>query len=455
MSEQGSVAIIGGGYAGMAAAAELAARHQPLTIFEASRVLGGRARAVASQGDSGNFTLDNGQHILIGAYHETLRLMRLVGASPEHLLLRQNLHLEFPGALRLHAPRLPAPLHLLCALLAARGLSISEKLAALRFMQGMQARKFQLPQDMTVQALLDDEQQPAQLCHYLWNPLCIAALNTPAELASAQVFLNVLRDTLAAGRSASDLLLPRVDLGRLFPDAAARFMLERSQNPAALRTACPVRRIDFHPDGSADSDNPHNPHYTLHGTHGVLGHYDQIILAVAPQHLTRLLPDHPGLTSLRTMLSRFQYQPILTGYLAYPPEVRLSQPMLGQATGLIQWLFDRGQLDSQHGLLAAVTSAAGHHLAHDHHHLATRIHEEIAALIPALPSPLWTRIITEKRATWSCTPGLERPTTRTALPGLLLAGDYVASDYPATLESAIRSGVAAAALASRTPSGTA
>ncbi|TRZ65645.1 MAG: FAD-dependent oxidoreductase, partial [Rhodocyclaceae bacterium] len=200
------VAIIGAGYAGMAAATELATHGISVTVFESSRVLGGRARAIETTGT----TVDNGQHILIGAYRESLRLMRQVGADPQRLLLRLPLTLAYPGQLRVATPRLPAPLHLALGLLGARGLSWSDKLAAIRFMRALKHQDFRLPdqrQDCSVSALLDTHRQPDRLRTYLWEPLCVAALNTPADAASAQVFLNVLRDSLAAERSASDLLL--------------------------------------------------------------------------------------------------------------------------------------------------------------------------------------------------------------------------------------------------------
>jgi predicted NAD/FAD-binding protein len=115
------IAIIGSGYAGLAAAVELLAQGKPgqtVTVFEASRTLGGRARAVELNG----MTVDNGQHILLGACSQTLRLMQMVGADPKQLFKRRPLHLEFPGEFHLSAPRLPAPLHLLAALVCARGI---------------------------------------------------------------------------------------------------------------------------------------------------------------------------------------------------------------------------------------------------------------------------------------------------------------------------------------------
>jgi len=122
----------------------------------------------------------------------------------------------------------------------------------------------------------------------------------------------------------------------------------------------------------------------------------------------------------------------------------LPQPMLGVADGTAQWLFDRGHLCGQAGLIAAVISARGRHLDLPTAELENRIHAEIARIVPHLPTPLRTQTITEKRATFACTPNLRRPATQTTVPGLYLAGDYVAGDYPATIEGAVRSGVHAA-----------
>ena len=124
----------------------------------------------------------------------------------------------------------------------------------------------------------------------------------------------------------------------------------------------------------------------------------------------------------------------------------MPQPMTGFDGGYVQWIFDRGRLNGRAGLLAAVISAQGAHQNASRDALAGAIHRELAALLPALPAPLWSRVIAEKRATFSCRPGTVRPANRTAVDRLYLAGDYTASDYPSTLESAVRSGVLAAGL---------
>lgn len=414
------LAVIGAGYAGLAAAVELTAAGCQVEVFEASRVLGGRARAVQIEG----FAVDNGQHILIGAYTETLRLMRTAGADPERLLKRTPLCFEFPGEFVMKAPRLPAPLHAAFALLLARGIDWREKLAAIRLMRSLQARKFRVEPDTTVSAWLDGNDTPSRQRRLLWEPMCIAALNTPADRASAQVLANVLRDSLAASREASDMLLPRVDLSALFPEPAAAFIaahggaVHRGHRVSSLR-----------PGSTGNGDG-----WLIDDA----GPFNRVILAVAPYHLAGLVP------ALASRTAHFDWEPIVTSYFRYPAAVRLPQPMLAVDAGLAQWLFDRGTLCGQHGLIAAVISAQGRHLDLPVTELERRIHMEIARIVPDLPASLSVQTITEKRATFACIPNLQRPLASTGLPGLWLAGDYVAGDYPATLEGAVRSGVAAA-----------
>ncbi len=410
------LAVIGAGYAGLAAAVELAAAGHQVEVFEASRVPGGRARVTQIEG----FVVDNGQHILVGAYTETLRLMRTVGADPERLLKRTPLRFEFPGEFVMSAPNLPAPLHTAFALLRAEGLDWREKWAAIGLMRSLQASRFRIEPDITVTEWLDRNQTPSRQRRLLWEPLCIAALNTPAARASAQVMANVLRDSLAATRAASDMLLPQVNLSALFPVPAADYIEARGgsvhlgHRVASLRQEGDVWRIDD------------------------AGPFAHVVLAVAPYHLAGLVP------SLASQTEHFEWEPIVTSYFSYPKQIRLSRPMLGVDIGLAQWLFDRGQLCGQHGLIAAVISARGRHLDVPTEELERGIHKEIARLIPDLPAPLKVQTITEKRATFACVPNLQRPATETTLPGLWLAGDYVAGDYPATLEGAVRSGVNAA-----------
>ena len=416
------VAVVGAGWAGLAAAVTLAERGLRVTVFEASRSLGGRARRVSIDG----IDLDNGQHVLIGAYRETLRLMRQVGADPDELLLRLPFELRYADGFQLRAPRVPYPLNLLAALFGARKLAFSEALAAMRFLVSLRVRNSRVVPDRSVTRLLDEHSQSGALRSRVWEPLCVSALNTPVERASAQIFVNVLRDGLTGARAASDLLIARTDLGRLFPEPAAEYV---KAHGGTILLGTPVRRVARVPGG-----------FRLNDAHT----FSCVVIACGPHQAGQLLVQLSALDEALSAINAFAYEPIVTSYLKYPESVSLPAPMLGFSGGIAQWVFDRGRLGGPKGLLAAVISASGAHEQLTKEELTARIGIELKAALGELPSPQWSQVITEKRATFSCAPALARPEAFTAIRGLVLAGDYVASGYPGTLEAAVRSGIAAA-----------
>jgi squalene-associated FAD-dependent desaturase len=420
------VAIVGGGYAGLAAATELARRDIPVTVFEAARTLGGRARRVEIHG----VPLDNGLHILIGAYRETLRLIELTRRPQEAQgLIRLPLELSVHPHFRLRAPRLPAPLHLAAALICAHGLDLAGRLKAAAFIAAVRRQNFRLGTDTSVEHLLASYRQPPALTRYLWNPLCISALNTQPHEASAQIFLNVLRDSFNGARADSDLLLPAVDFSALFPERAAAFLTPRG---GSVRLGVTVEAVRRTADGFelAAQDRP----------------FSHVILAVSPHRLSTLIAPHAELAEINKLVQAFSYQPIYSVFLQYPPGSRLPFRMGGIEATYSQWLFDRGRLCGQDGLIGVVISASGAHQELEQDELAQRVRAELSSRFPGLGEPRWQRVIAEKRATISCSVGLRRPANRTPIPHLYLAGDYTASDYPATLETAVRSGVACARL---------
>ena len=353
--------------------------------------------------------------------------MRLCGADPERLLLRRPLELNYPAdGIRLRLPRLPAPFHLAAGVLLARGMPVSEKWAAVRFIRALQACGYRLAEDTSVAELLRRYGQGNTLLRVLWQPLCLAALNTAPEHASAQIFANVLRDALGGTAENSDLLLPRTDLSRIFPDAAAHFITEHG---GEIRLSARVRQIGCH-----------GQWLVIDGER-----FAQVVVSSGPQHAGALLRDHEEVRPTANMLDTYRYEPIATAYLAYPEALRAGFPMLGMRGPFGQWVFDRGQLDGQEGIAACVLSAQGDWEKLDDETLAKALHSEVQETLGrALPEPTWQRIIRERRATFSCRSCLARPATKTGLPGLWLAGDYVCADYPATLEGAVRSGVVAA-----------
>jgi squalene-associated FAD-dependent desaturase len=417
-----NTAVIGGGYAGMAAAVALADCGIKVTVFESAMQLGGRARGVTYQ-DTG---LDNGQHLLLGCYLQTLYMIEKVGGNIEQDFLRLPLQLDLHGEFSLNAPRLPAPLHLLVALMSAQGLAFGERLNAARFMLTLRRMKFSLPCDITVAELLAQHSQDEALVRKLWEPLCIAALNTPVHKASAQVLLNVLRDALNQSREYSDMLLPRINFTALFPQRAADYVEQRG---GKVHFACSV-------DAISALENCIEL-ITSQGKE----QFDFVICAAPPVAAAKLLRPIAALAETVAQIENLEHQPIYTIYLQYPEEVTLPHPMIGLSRRYSQWLFDKGRIAGQHGLLAAVISAEGVHQQLPQEELAQKVIAELREGFGITEQPQWFKVIAEKRATFCCSPNLQRPSQMTSLPRLLLAGDYTKGDYPATLEGAVMSGL--------------
>ena len=422
-----SVAVIGAGYAGLACAVDLASAGIKVSVFERSHVLGGRARVVVKNGHR----VDNGQHILVGAYTELARFLRQTRVSPK-VLLRLPLTLSTPGRFHLEAAGLPAPLHLLLGLLRARGMAWADRLAVVRLTRQLAQRGFRVAPTQTVRGLLHETRQTPCAVAWVWEPLCVAALNTPIEAASAQVFANVLRDTVAAHADASELLIPRVDLSELFPVPAARYLATRRGRLCTGTTVKAIERV--------------NNRFRLRGEPAIREDFDQVVIATAPYHTPMLLRSLGGCERLARQIEALEHEPITTVYLALGHTLCLPAPMLLLADGPAQWVFDRGQLGGEAGLLACVISTHGDHEKHSRDALEIAIHQQLEReLGRRLPPPAWALSVVERRATIACRPGIIRPPNATPVPGVWLAGDYIDSPYPATLESAVRAGAAAAA----------
>jgi len=414
-------AIIGGGYAGMAAAVTLAENGIPVTVFESAKQLGGRARGLVLH----DTQLDNGQHILLGCYHRTIKLIEQVGGNISHDFQRLPLQLTLHKRFELKAPRLPAPLHLLAGFLLAKGINYTARMHAARFMLSMRLINFRLMTDISVIELLHLHGQDEELIRLLWEPVCISALNTPIKKASAQILLNVLRDSLNGSRSDSDMLLPRVDLSALFPDRAAQYVSDRG---GKVNFSCGIESITRHHQG-----------FKLQSTQGI-EYFDKVICAASASSIIRLLNTLPTLSELVKQIEAITYQPIYTLYLKYPSDVQLPHPMMGLDRCISQWLFDKGQIAGQPGLIAAVISAEGVHQEWSHEQLTQKVIEELRVQFGILKRPDWHQVIAEKRATFSCVANLSRPSHLTQEENLLLAGDFTAGEYPATIEGAVISG---------------
>ena len=431
------VIVVGGGWAGLAAAVELCCHGVRVTLLEAASQLGGRARSVTH----GSLFIDNGQHLLLGAYRDTLRLLQVVGVAETAVLQRQPLHLLLKSPhqtdIRIRCPTLPAPLHLITGLLRAKGLTMADRLAALPLCRSVLTAgviKYNAEQDISVAAWLARHKQSSALIRILWQPLCLAILNTPVEAASAQVFIRVLKDAFARQRNDSDLLFSRVDLGSIFPGPARRFIETHGGAVILNQRVKALRLYDSTVQGVTTATQEINA--------------DHVILAIPPVSCQRLLEPHAELCGIAQRLAQISHEPICTVYVQYPPHVKLELPMIGLLDTTSQWVFDRGLYGSaQAGLMAVVISGPGEHMTLSNRALSTRVVDELCQIFTEWPAPLHDPkdaiIIREKRATFSCHTGIGslRPAAKLPVHGAWLAGDYTDTGYPATLEGAVRSGI--------------
>jgi len=408
------VAVVGAGWAGLACAVETVSRGDSVTVFESARSTGGRARSVTG----GDPLLDNGQHILIGAYVETLALTRKVGADPETLLHRQPLSLQFADGGGLSLPPGPALPALLRGVVTAAGWSWLDKVALLRVATGWRLRGFRCDPGLTVAALCRG--LPARVIDELVEPLCVSALNTPIEAASAEVFLRVLRDALLSTAGGSDLLLPRTDLDSLLPTPATAWLNARA---ATIRVGHRVTQLEA--DGKG---------WKVDGQS-----FDRVVLACPPGEAARLASmAAPRNTDWPAACRALRFEPVATVYAQADRGLAQAMLALRCAPGApAQFVFDRGRLGGPAGLLAFVVSAS----RDERNSLEAGVREQARQQLGLETRPIATLV--DKRATFACTPGLRRPGRQIAS-GLLACGDYIEGPYPATLEGAVRSGLAAA-----------
>jgi hydroxysqualene dehydroxylase len=428
------IAIVGGGWAGMAAAVPLLQAGHQLHIWEASRSWGGRARALALQGPQGlTWTVDNGQHILIGAYQSCLQMLQRVGVNPDTALLRLPLDLRYADGTGLRLPALPPPWDAAWGIARTRGWRWGEKIALLRTAHAWQRHQFTCADSATVADICQG--LPARLMQDFVDPLCISALNLPAAQASGRIFLRVLQDGLFNGAGGSNLLIPRTDLSSLFPAAAAQKL---AAGGAQLHLGQRVQSLQWN---TADATWHIGPHT-----------FDAVVLATSCSEAARLVQQaplpaaaQPTAAAWATTAYALPHTAIATVY-AFSAQAQqhsklLPAPMVALRShrqAPAQFAFDKAQLGGPAGLIALVVSAC----EGDKDMLQTQVLQQARTQLH-LPDLQALKTVIDKRATFACTPQVQRPGMAIA-PNLWACGDYVQGPYPATLEGAVRSGLAVA-----------
>lgn len=414
--------IIGGGWAGLAAAVTAVQQGAEVHLWEMAPLLGGRARARC---DADGHWHDSGQHILIGAYRETLALMETVGAAPATCLHRLPLVLVDPQGQGLRWPNTHAPAWAAAVAVARHPRwRWREHLGLARWTLGLLARGLRAPAAWSVERLCRG--LPMAVRQDLIDPLCIAALNTRTEEASAAVLLRVLRDALLGGRGGSDLLLPAAPLHALLPGPAADWLQARG---AVVHTG--RRAVELRPQeaGWACDGQSH----------------DRVVLACSAIEASRL--SRAFAPEWAAAAAALPAEAIATVEL-HAEGATLAAPMVALSGAPAQFLFDLGAIDgpggARQGRFTAVASAVAQELASDGlEAVAARITEQVRTQVPALAHAEQAHAHADKRATFACRAGLQRPSMAIA-PGLWAAGDYVDGPYPATLEGAVQAGRRAA-----------
>ena len=438
-------AIIGGGFAGLAAGVELAARGFRVNLLEARPRLGGRAYSFTDEA-SGE-VVDNGQHAMMGCYTHTLAFLEQIGATRK-LVRQPNLHVEMihpqRGAGAITGSSLPSPLHLLGGILGYRLLSRAERVCALlggmRLMAMRRRHDLQLAQ-RTVQQVLIALGQSANARSCFWNPVAIATLNESPARAAAAPFAEVLARAFFRSRADSQFVLPKVGLSDLYTDDA-RVFIEAHGGTITVKSTIA---------GLALTDGRVSAVELRDGTHIET---EACISSVPPRALPGLLPGPLRISSTLGALEQLDASPIVSTHLWFDRPVLESEfvGLLGTDT---QWVFNRSKLTANgtsNGTqcVSAVISAGRDVVEWDSSRIADTVVSDLRLLVPAARAAQLLRsvVVKEKYATISPTPTAERlrPRADTTIDNFFLAGDWIQTGLPPTIESAVFSGQRAAQL---------
>ncbi len=447
MIEAKDVIIIGAGFAGLSAGVALAEKGFRVALLESKPALGGRAYSFADS-ESGDF-VDNGQHVLMGCYTETLDFLDRIGAT-KNLVFHHDLEIEMldrgGASAMLRTAHLPGPFHMSTGLLRYRHLTIGQRLRVLIGgvkLLAMQRRDRSALEKMTVAQLIDALGQGERAREAFWYPLSIATLNDEPEVSSAALLAEVLKRAFFSKRSDSAFVYSRVGLTDLYCTGAAT-IIERSGGVVATRS--PVESIDIE-NGSAVRVKLRD------GTR--LGAAN-IICATPSRTLPRLLPISLRGDPFFTPIAELESSPIICVHAWFDRDVTESA-FVGFVGTTTQWLFNKRRIFEMHGerhpgYLSFVISGARKLIDHSNDELLEIVLNDLRTMIPASSKAKLLRalVLKEKHATMAPAPVTYRlrPTTVTPIPNLFLAGDWIQTGLPATIESAVISGRAAAAAVS-------
>ena len=423
--------VIGGGCAGFAAATALTDAGARVLVLEARPGLGGRATAFTDPAYGER--VDNGQHILMGCYTGTLKFLDRIGAA-DRVRWQSGLKVSMIDRAGHHSvlslPSLPSPLHFLAGVLTWDALNWSERLSVLRIGSMIKPTN---RLGISVRAWLEKNGQAPRLCELFWEPLALAALNQSIDQAEASHFIRVLERVFGPDPAAAALVLPAVPLDELYAEPSRAWLQQRGGEV----------RVNAHAKVVVDGAR----------VTGVRVRDEiieaPIVISTVPWHAFHQLFDHvpAGLEQTVANASALASLPIVTVNLWFDGAV-MDEPLVGLPGRNFQWIFDRRAIvggDASH--LSLISSGA--------ETIVSQTNEELTAIAlrevrDALPSARTAQLrksiaVREKRSTFSLAPDAPpRPGTLTSVEGFLLAGDWIETGLPATIESAVISGHVAA-----------
>ena len=417
------IVIIGGGFAGLSAASFLSNSGFKIELLEASPKLGGRAYSFVDH-ETGA-VIDNGQHILMGCYNETLKFFRLIGAE-NNLSKQSHLSLNFVKQNFELCPLLVSgslyPFNLLSAVLNYSAISFYEKLLFIKFFSKIYLYTDKDLKKLTVYEWLLLEKQTPNLIKSFWEILSVSALNTDIKKASANIFAAVLKNIFFNGNDASVIILPFLGLTETYCDNAFRFITNKK---GSVSLSEPVITLNVQ-DGIIKE---------IVTTKRVISGFDCVISALPLYALKKIVTENNFLSDLE-----LDYSSILTVHL-FLKKNWIGNSFYGLIDSPVQWIFNKGTH------LTVVISNADKFMDVSQEEIIELILNELKKYILLEKSEISIyKIIKEKRAAFIPSNDIldKRPSAYTPFKNFFLAGDWTDTGLPATIESAVRSGRLAA-----------
>ena len=448
MSGARSAIVMGGGVAGIAAAVRLADAGLAVTLVETRKRLGGRATSHIDQA-TGEL-IDNCQHVLLGCCTSLIDLYERLGVA-DQIAWHEQLHFfDKQGHHDVLAPAdLPAPLHLSPAMLGFDTLTLGDKLAIGRAMvamlrMGLRGRCGLA--DLSFAGWLARQRQPRSAVERFWAVIVISACNQAPARLSAEYAVQVFQEGFLAHRRSYTMGVSTVPLARLYDRAEAAI----TRGGGRLLLGSSVQAIELGADGVVG----------VRLDDGAVMAADTYISALPHDRLARVVPAEAGQLDARLGgLDCIDVSPIIGIHLWFDRPV-CPWPHMIYVDPPLQWVFVRSDAGGpaeagQH--IHGVISAADAWVGRPAEQIEAMTLREMGRYLPDLDAThlIRSRVIKEKRATFSASPGVNayRPSTTGAIANLLLAGDWTATGWPATMEGAARSGYAAASAATGRPMG--